>query len=220
MFRILGITDEDQLDYANDLKKAYAVSLYSENDYGKRMEIPLELFILSAIFFAVLVVVSFYRAYREKERFGYLVGGLCLLGLVWSILFVLDQAPLAGLFWVVAMIVSVLMWPELVAFQDRQMREVDIESPLRVGELFSNTFSGWLKLAYRHGLGMTVILYFLFFEVVTGGILLALDLFYDLPSRFILIVLITGIFPVISLYRQIKRALTSIHLPSGSLTEK
>ena len=183
------------------------------------MEIPLELFYLSAILFAVLVVVAFYRAYREKERFNYIVGGLCLLGLVWSILFALDQVPLAGLFWVVAMIVSIVKWPELVAFQDRQMREVDIESPLRVGEFFSNTYSGWLKLAYRHGLGITVILYFLFFEVIIGGMLLALDLFYDLPSRLILIILTQGIFPVIFLYRQIKRALNTIHLPSGSATE-
>jgi hypothetical protein len=184
------------------------------------MEIPLELFYLSAILFAVLVVVSFYRAYREKERFGYLVGGLCLLGLVWSILFVLDQVPLAGLFWLVAMIISVVMLPELVAFQDRQMREVDIESPMRVGELFSNTYSGWLKLAYRHGMGVTVILYFMQFEVIPGGMLLVLNLFYDLPSRLILIILTQGIFLVIFLYRQIKRALTSIHLPSGSLAEK
>jgi len=184
------------------------------------MEIPLELFYLSAILFAVLVVVAFYRAYREKERFSYLVGGLCLLGLGWSILFVLDQVALAGVFWLVAMIVSVVMWPELVAFQDRQMREVDIESPLRVGELFSNTYSGWLKLAYRHGLGVTVILYFIFFEVFTGGMLLVLNLFYDLPSRLILSVLTSGIFLVIWFYIRIKRALTSIYLPSGSLTEK
>lgn len=52
-----------------------------------------------------MVVVAFSRAYREKER-GYYVGGvLCLLGAVWSILFVLDQVPLAGLVWVAAMII-------------------------------------------------------------------------------------------------------------------
>jgi len=100
------------------------------------------------------------------------------------------------------------------------MGEVDIEGPLRVGEFFSNTYSGWLKLAYRHGLGITVILYFLQFEVFTGGILLALNLFYDIPSRFILIVLSTGIGLVIGFYIHIKRALTTIHPPSGSPTEK
>ena len=184
------------------------------------MEIPLELFYLSAILFAVLVVVSFYRAYREKERFNYLVGGLCLLGLVWSIMFVLDQVLLTGLFWLVAMIISVVMLPELVAFQGRQMREVDIESPLRVGELFSKTYSGWLKLAYRHGLGVTVILYFLLLEVLTGGMLLVLNLFYDLPSSLILSLSTTGIFLTIFHYIRIKRALTTIHLPLGSLIEK
>ena len=177
------------------------------------MEIPLELFYLSALFFAAMVVIAFFRAYREKDRFYYVGGGLCLLGVVSSILLVLDQVLLAGLFWVVAMIVSVVMRPEAAAFQDRQMRKVDIESPLRVGEFFSNTNSGWLKLAYRHGLGMTVILFFLLLEVFTGGTLLVLNVFYDLPSRLILIVLIIGIFPALLLYRQIKRALNTTHLP-------
>ncbi|HUV54477.1 MAG TPA: hypothetical protein VMW03_04670 [Candidatus Krumholzibacteriaceae bacterium] len=184
------------------------------------MEIPRELFYLSAFFFAVMAVVAFFRAYREKERVYYTGGGLCLLGLAWSILFVLDQVPLAGLFWVVAMIVSIVMLPELTAFQDRRMREVDIESPLRVGEFFSNTYSGWLKLAYRHGLGTTVILYALQHVVIGGGLLLALNLFYDFPSGLILIILTSGIFLVIRFYRQIKRALTTIHPPSGSPTEK
>jgi hypothetical protein len=184
------------------------------------MEIPIELFYLSAILFAVLTVDTLYRAYREKERFHYLVGGLCLLGLIWSILFVSNQIPLAGVFWLVAMIVSVVMLPELTAFQDRRMKEVDIESPLRVRELFSSKYGGWLKLAYRHGLGVTVILYFLFFELFTGGMLLALNLFYDLPSRLVLISSTTGIFSAILLYRQINRTLTSIHPPSASLTEK
>jgi hypothetical protein len=184
------------------------------------MEIPHGLFYLSAFFFAAMAVVAFYRAYREQERVYYVGGGVCLLCVVGSILFVLDQVPLAGLFWVVAMMVSIVMLPEATAFQDRRMREVDIESPLRVGEFFSNTYSGWLKLAYRHGLGMTVILYLLLLEVFTGGTLLVLNLFYDLPSSLILIVLIIGIFPAIQLYRQIKRALNTIHLPSGSLSKK
>jgi len=132
----------------------------------------------------------------------------------------LDQVQLAGVFWLIAMIVSIVMLPELNRFQERRMREVDIESPLRVADFFSNTYSGWLKLAYRHGLGVTVILYFIQFEVLTGGMLLALNLFYDLPSVLILSQLTTGIFLVIWFYRRIKRALTTIHPPSGSPTEK
>ena len=180
------------------------------------MEILHELFYLSALLFAAMAVVTFFRAYREKERFYNIGGILCLFGLVWSILFVFDQVLLAGIFWAAAMIISIVMLPELTAFQDRRMGEVDIESPLRLGEFFSNTYSGWLKLAYRHGLGITVILYLLLYEIFTGGMLLVLNLFYDLPSGLILFVLTTGIFGAILLYRQIKRALTSIRLPSGS----
>jgi len=182
------------------------------------MEIPRGLFYLSALFFAAMVVVTFFRAYRERERISYVVVVLCLLGFIWSILFVLGHVPLAGLFWVVAMMVSVFMLPELRELQDRQMREVDVESPLRLGKLFSNTHSEWLKLAYRHGLGVTVILFFLQFEVIAGGMLLVLNMFYDLPSGLFSAVLITGFFSAISLYRQIKRAMNTILLPSGSPT--
>jgi hypothetical protein len=184
------------------------------------MEIPRELFYLTAFLFAAMAVVELFQAYREKERFYYVGGGLCLFGFVWSILFVLDQVLLAGLVWAAAMIVSIVMLPELIAFQGRRMGEVDIEGPLRVADFFSNTYTGWLKLAYRHGLGITVILYFLQFEVIGGVILLALNRFYDLPSGLILSVLTTGIFPVILFYRQINRALTTIHPPPGSITEK
>ena len=183
------------------------------------MEIPIELFYLSTFLFAALAVHTFYRGYREKEGFHYFVGILCLLGLGWSILFVLDQAPLAGAFWLIAMIVSVVMLPELTAFQDRRMGEVDIEGPMRLADFFSNTYSGWLKLAYRHGLGVTVILFFLLFEVITGGMLLAINLFYDLPSRLNSSIMIQGIFPSIWLYRRTKRALTTIHLPQVLQTE-
>jgi multisubunit Na+/H+ antiporter MnhF subunit len=62
------------------------------------MEIPHELFYLSALLFAVLAVVVFFRAYREKEKYYNMVGVLCLLGFIWSIMFVLDQVLLAGIF--------------------------------------------------------------------------------------------------------------------------
>lgn len=184
------------------------------------MEIPVELFYLSMILFAALSAHTIYRGHREKEGFHYFVGILCLLGLGWSVMFILDQVPLAAAFWLVAMIVSVVMLPELTAFQDRRMGEVDIESPMRLAEFFSNTYSGWLKLAYRRGLGVTVILFLLLFEVITGGILLVLNLFYDLPPRLNMTILTQGIFPSIFLYRQIKRALTTIHPLPDSPTEK
>ena len=184
------------------------------------MEIPHELFYLSALFFAAMTVVAFIRARREKERFYYKGGGLCLLYLAWSILFILDQVRLAAIPAVAAIIVGVVMLPELNRFQERRMREVDIEGPMRVADFLSNTYSGWLKLAYRHGLGVTVILYFIFFEAFAAGMFLALDLLYDLPSSLMLSMTITGILMAIFFYRQIKRALTTIHLPPGSPTEK
>jgi len=135
-------------------------------------------------------------------------------------MFILGQLSLARVFWVIAMIFSVVMLPELVAFQDRQMGEVDIQSPMRLRDFLSKTNSGWLKLASNHGVGMTVILYFLFIEAIAGGMLLALNLFYDLPSRLILSVFTSGICLIGLFYRQMKRGLTTIHLPSSSPTER
>ncbi|UCH57875.1 MAG: hypothetical protein JSV18_02945 [Candidatus Bathyarchaeota archaeon] len=172
------------------------------------MEIPYELFYFSAIFFAVIAVVAFVRAYRDKKRFFYIGGGLCLLGVVWSILLVLDQVSLAGLFWVVAMIISIVMLPELIRFGSDQMREVDITSPLRAADFFSNRYSGWLKLAYKRGLGVAVILYSMQFAAIVGTMLLAVNLFYDLPvAEFILPFVFGGaITNAIIFYIQFKRA--------------
>jgi hypothetical protein len=191
-----------------------------QNEYSRLTEVPHELFYISGALFAVLVGDAFHQALREKQRFHYIVGILCLLGLAWSIMFILGQVSLAGLFWLAAMIFSVVMLPELVAFQDRQMGEVDIQSPMRLRDFFSKTNSGWLKLAYKHGLGMTVIIYFLFIEAIAGGMLLALNLFYDLPFGLMLSVFTSGIILIASFYRQVKRGLTTIHLPSGSPTER
>ena len=185
------------------------------------MEISHELFILSALIFAASAVIAFFRARREKDRFYYVGGGICLLGLSWSITAILGQVQLTAVFWLLAMIVSIVKWPELKAFQDRRMREVDIESPLRAADFFSNTYGGWLKLAYRHGLGITVILYLLQFMVLAVGMILALNRFYDLPSGFLFnVITMGGIFGAIWFYRRIKRGLTTIHLPPGSPTEK
>ena len=181
------------------------------------MEIPRGLFYFYTFFFAVLAVVAFVRAHREKKRIFYVSGGLCLLGSGWSLLFVLDQALLGGLFWVVAMIISIVMLPELNKFEVDQMREVDIAGPLKIADFFSKSNNGWLKLAYKRGLGMSVVLYTMQFAVVGVMMLLGLNLFYPSLMGFILPAVIGGaIFTVIRFHILIKRALTSIRLPSGS----
>ena len=121
------------------------------------------MFYFYTFFFAVMAVITFFRAIREKKRIFYVGGVLYLLGAVWSLLFVLEQVILGGLFWIVSMIISIAMLPELNKFEADRMREVDIASTLRAADFFSNTNSGWLKLAYKRGLGTSVILYTLQF---------------------------------------------------------
>jgi hypothetical protein len=65
------------------------------------MEIPYGLFYFYTFFFAVMAVITFFRAIREKKRIFYVGGVLYLLGAVWSLLFVLEQVLLGGLFWIV-----------------------------------------------------------------------------------------------------------------------
>jgi len=48
-----------------------------------------------------MAVITFFRAIREKKRIFYVGGVLYLLGAVWSLLFVLEQVLLGGLFWIV-----------------------------------------------------------------------------------------------------------------------
>ena len=174
------------------------------------MEIPYGLFYFGTLFFAVMAVIAFFRAHREKKRFYNIGGGLSLFGAVGSILIVLDQVPLAGLFWVVAMMISIAMLPELIKFGSDRMREVDIASPLRATDFFSNTYSGWLKLAYKRGLRVTVILYSMLFVAISGTMLLAVNIFYDFPpvEYFLPFVVGGAITNAILFYIQFKRTLT------------
>ena len=106
------------------------------------------------------------------------------------------------------MILSVIMLPELNKHVDQQIMMIDIESPIRLREFFTSPYSGWLKLAYRHGIGLAVLCYVIQDVVIYGAALLALEYFYGIGIR--LTVYPMTIIPITTyrLYRQIEKRLS------------
>ncbi len=172
------------------------------------MEIPRELFILSTIMFTGLSIDLARKAIREKTTILYTTLLLTVLGSVWSILAVFDQIEYAAVAWVSAMIISILMMPELSKHVDQQIMEINIGSPLRLREFFTSQQSGWLKLAYRHGVGLAILGYVVYAVVIYSVALLALDYFYDMGKN--LTVYTMTIIPITTyrLYRQIEKRLS------------
>ncbi len=108
------------------------------------------------------------------------------------------------------MIISIVMLPELIRFGSDRMRGVDVTSPLRAADFFSNKYSGWLKLAYKHGLGVAIILFSMLFVAIGGAMFLAVNLFFDLPPAEFILPFVAGgaITNAIIFYIQFKRAQT------------
>ena len=173
------------------------------------MEIPKELFILSTIMFTALTIDLARKAIREKTTILYTTLLLTILGSIWSILAVFDQIEYAAVAWVSAMILSVIMMPELNKHLDQQMMAIDIESPIRLREFFTTPNSGWLKLAYRYGVGLALLCYVVYAVVIYGAALLALEYFYGIGIRLTFYSMIIISISSYRLYRQIEKRLSN-----------
>ena len=170
------------------------------------MEIPTGFFILSTIFFALLSIFSLYKAFNEKIKIFAIGALLPIFGSIWSILFVYDQVSLAAVFWVSAMIISIIYLPELTKHQEQTMIQVNLRSSIRLRDFFSNTNDAWIKIAYQNGIDVAVVLYFV--QIILFGVVLiyVLDYFYSIPLESISIALmIRALFSAYRLYKQIQR---------------
>jgi hypothetical protein len=180
------------------------------------MGIPRELFILSAIMFTVLSVDMARKAMKEKSKLQYITLLLVVLGSVWSILAAFNQIGFAAIAWVAAMIISIINLPELGTHIDQQLLKVDVEDSFRINEILRGQQSGWLKLAYQHGIGYAVLGYFAYIIVIWGCILLALDYFFVLEMNLSVFALT---FIPISTYRQYKQIMKRLAVQT-KLTEQ
>jgi len=158
--------------------------------------------------FTALTIVTAYRALRERTKILYTTLLLTTLGSVWSILAVFNLIEFAAVAWIAAMIISVVMFPELSKEIDQKLLELDINSQLRLGEFFTNQQSGWLKLAYRYGVGCAVLGYIIHIIVIYGSILLAMDYFLGMKIGVTIYTMTFIPITTYRLYKQIKKRLS------------
>ena len=149
------------------------------------MEIPTNFFILSTVFFALLSIISIYKAVKEKNKIFSIAALLTILGTLWSILFVYDQVSFAAVFWVSAIIISIIYLPELTKHQEQKMRLVDAKESIRLSDFFSSTYDAWIKIAYKNGIDVAIILYFIQFVLIGTVLIYVLNYFYSIPLEYV-----------------------------------
>ena len=169
------------------------------------MEIPTGFFILSTIFFALLSIFAIYKAFNEKNKIFAIRALLPIFGTLWSILFVYDQVSSTMVFWTLANIISIIYPPKLTKHQEQRMRQVNKRGSLRLRDFFSNTIDAWIKIAYRNGIDVAVVLYFV--QIVLFGVVLiyVLDYFYSIPESISIALMTCALFSAYRLYKQIQR---------------
>lgn len=171
------------------------------------MDIPREIFVLSALLFAYVSVKTARKTYEEKTKLNYITLLLMVLSFGWSVLAALDMIEFAAIAWFATMIISLINLPELGRHIDQQLLEMDERESIRISDFFTRQQLGWLKLAYRRGIGVSVLGYFVFNTIIYGLVLLALDYFYGFKIGISVYAL--TIIPVSTyrLYRQIEKRL-------------
>lgn len=176
------------------------------------MEIPRELFVFSALLFAYVSLKIARKAYEEKTKLHYITLLLMVLSFGWSVLAALGMIEFAAIAWFVTLIISLINLPELGRHIDQQLLEMDEREPIRITEFFTRQQLGWLKLAYRHGIGVSVLGHFIFNTIIYGLALLALDHFYGIKIGVSVYALTFIPVSTYRLYRQIeKRLVVSKH---------
>jgi len=108
------------------------------------MEIPREIFVLSALLYAYLIVKTARKTYEEKTKLNYITLLLMVLSFGWSVLAALDMIEFAAIAWFATMIISLINLPELGRHIDQQLLEMDEREPIRISDFFTRQQLGWL----------------------------------------------------------------------------
>ena len=172
-------------------------------------QLPYEIFLLGVVFFGGMGVINFIRAYRKREGeyyFGSLIGFLVVV--MW-ILLILEQILPMLVLTAIVVIVSVWRLPKINKIVDRELREMDISSPLRARDFL--TYGGWLKLAKRWGVWKAACIYFLLAIAVIGGMLYISSTIYQPYGTTIWFVvsitITTSTVATLMFYQHLKKAL-------------
>ena len=167
------------------------------------MIVPFELSLLVVGFFGGMGIINLVRARKEREYyFSSMVSFFVVC--VW-ILFLLEQILLGLVFLGIIGIVSVWRLPKIHRIVDRELRQIDILSPLRARDFLG--YSGWFKLANRWGVGKVACIYFVFAVTCIGGLLYIMFATYDFMTVWFFvpytIASSTGV--TLMFYQQLKR---------------
>ena len=173
------------------------------------MILPYGFLLFGVVFFGVVAVVNFVRAYRKRERIYYLSGVISSVMVVVLVLVFFEQILLMFFLFLIAGVASLVTLPKMRKVVDRELEEVDTSSPLRTRDFL--TYCGWFKLASKWGSVRVMCLYFLLSVAIIGGSLFALSISWRFMEVGVILVytIVFSTIPTMLFYQQIKRALKS-----------
>jgi len=169
------------------------------------MIIPFELFIFGMFFFAGIGIIGIFKARKEQEY--YFSSLVCFLFVLMLALLILEQILLGIAVFVINVIVSTWRLPKINRIVYRELKEIDVSSPLRARDFL--TYAGWLKLAKKWGVSKVVFLYFLFIVGCNGGLSYLIYTVYSFMTIWYVIThsITFSILMCLPFYHQVKRAL-------------
>ncbi|MEM2242198.1 MAG: hypothetical protein QW827_00830 [Candidatus Bathyarchaeia archaeon] len=182
---------------------------------------PFELFLFGIIFFGLMAILGAMRARQKGEKAYYLSAMASALVLLAFVLAFLDQPIPAFVIVITVGMMSFALLPKVLRASEREMvcqlEEMGISAPLRARELLTN--KGWLKLASKHGLRKTTMLYFLLSTVIGGTILFMASAFFPAfisKEHALGFTAAYSIFGTYVYHRTLKKALTQLKMSAQS----
>ena len=118
---------------------------------------------LGLVVFSFLTVFGIVKARRRNESVYYWSSGVCFLFVIAVVAALLNQFLLLFAMMGLAVIISIIMLPQVKELQQeeiaKQKQETDVSVPLRLRDFL--TLKGWIKLRATHGFRKTLALYIL-----------------------------------------------------------
>jgi hypothetical protein len=168
---------------------------------------PIGIALVGVVFFGVMAINNFVRAYRKKEKFFYGSGAAGLVMVAVCILAIFGQYLFVLIIFIILGIVSAAAYPKIMKMNDqeyaKQVKEVDVSAPLRWRDF--RTIAARLKLASKYGVLKATLLYEVFIGAIISSVFFILGAsLTDIAKAMLLPQIISSTI----FYRRINKALT------------
>ncbi len=168
---------------------------------------PIGVALFGVVYFGVMAIGNFVRAYRKKEKFFYGSGAACLVAVPVCILPIFGQYLLNFIILIILFTVSAAAYPKAKKMNEReyakQVKEVDVSAPLRWRDFL--TKAAMLKLASNYGVLKATLFYEIFIGATISSVFFILGVsLIDIAKWLLLPHIISSII----FYRNINKALT------------